>query len=838
MAGIYKYTPALQKPEMLKSTLIGRDETLKTIVRVLRNASKGGSLSHLLLIGPKGIGKTHMLRTIYHCLKGEIDVMGIGKYRDSFVPVIFSEEEYITSAIKFLRLCIEYLKSERTGLNISDDLIRPDLDERQKELIIDFVKNFRKDSGRILLLLVDNFNETIEAFTDEDQSLLREILMTSESVLLIGTAPTLFNAIVNHGEPFYNFFEIEWLHDISFDDTKNLLKKLAELEQRHDILSVIEEKEDKLRAIYALSGGNPRLIISFYQIMTEMEITSVEETFQRMLDEMTPYFSARMKDLSPQQREIMDVIVQAEQLLTPTEIASRCGLPVNQVNAQIKRLEEMGYLHKVTGRKRKGVLYDVKERLFSLWRRMRVEAGRRRLGFIIRFIEIWFTKEEIRLHLLRTMEAIRESFYMGTDMPTTHLYKLRYYLMETLPEYKGKDIFCWVITKKDSQVAIEIEGLKKEVKKTPDNWRLWWKIAYAYFRAGDSERELEALKKVVKLKPHLHRIWYHMGNVYLTLNRLNEAIDAYRKALEIKPDMHLAWYDMGTTYECLCRYEEAIEAYRKAMEINPDNYMAWDNMGNAYAKLGRYEEAIEAYRKAMEIKPDMHEVWYKMGNTYVRLSRYEEAIEAYKKAVDIKPNKYTAWYYMGNAYAKIGRYEETIEAYRKAVESKPDLYEAWNNMGAAYTKLGKFTLAINALKKAIALKKDEPSPWKNLIRVYLKLYIRDFKRPKKKAKEYLKDALDCISHAGGEKEAFEVFAEAFKEGLLKGRIDAVREALEVIKETPYEDLKRGLHPFYVTIEYLDSRDDTLFERLKEEERTIVSEMIKAAKGKKKGKKKR
>ncbi|HHN66374.1 MAG TPA: hypothetical protein ENK09_13550 [Nitrospirae bacterium] len=125
----------------------------------------------------------------------------------------------------------------------------------------------------------------------------------------------------------------------------------------------------------------------------------------------------------------------------------------------------------------------------------------------------------------------------------------------------------------------------------------------------------------------------------------------------------------------------------------------------------------------------------------------------------------------------------------------------------------------------------------NLI-IKQQLYIRDFKRSKKKAKEYLKDALDCISHAGGEKEAFEVFAEAFKGGLLKGRIEAVREALEVIKETPYEDLKRGLHPFYVTIEYLDSRDDAIFERLKEEERTIVSEMIKAVEGKKKGKKKR
>ncbi len=717
--GIYKYTPALQSPETLKSTLMGRDETLKTIVRVLRNTAKGGSISHLILIGPKGIGKTHMLRTIYHCLKGDIDIIGIGEYRDSFVPVIFSEEEYVTNAIKFLRLCIEYLKSERTDIKISDNLTRPDSDERQKELILDFIKSFRKNTGRVLLLLVDNFNDILETFTDEDQSLLRDILMTSESVLLIGTAPTLFHAIVNHGEPFYNFFETEWLRDISFIDTKKLLKKLAELEQRHDILKVIEEKESKLRAIYELSGGNPRLIVSFYQIMREVEITSVEETFQRMLDEMTPYFSARMKDLSAQQREIMDVIAQAETLLTPTEVAQRSGIPVNQVNAQIRRLEEIGYLQKVTGRKRKGVLYDIKERLFGLWRQMRVEAGRKRLSFIIRFVEIWFTKEEIHRYLEYTIKAVRESLSMAPERLKTHLDKL-WYLKESVPEYRGiPEEF--VLAERDPETALRV--LENKIKENPRDYILWWQMAYAFNLLKETEKEIDALKRVV----------------------------------EIKPDMH----------------------------------EAWNNMGAAYADLGRHEEAIEAFRKAVEIKPDKHEAWYNMGAAYVDL----------------------------------GRHEEAIEAFRKAVEIKPDMHEAWNNMGVAYIKPGKFTLAINALKKAISLRKDEHLPWKNLMKVYLKLYNRNFKRSKRKAKEYLREALNCIPHAGGEEKALEVFTESFMEYLLNGKIDTVRDALEAIKESPYEDLKKGLHPFYVTIEYFETKDETLLERIKQEERLIVNEML-------------
>lgn len=184
MRGVYKYTPALQSPETLKTTLVGREETLKTVERVLRNATKRGSLSHLLFIGPKGIGKTHMLRTIYHCLKGDINVIGIERFRDSYVPVIFSEEEYVTSVIKFLRLCIEYLKIEENDLDIPEELTAQTIDVRQRELILDFIRNFKKNTGRFLLLLVDNFNEIIENFTEENQSVLREILMTSGSVLL------------------------------------------------------------------------------------------------------------------------------------------------------------------------------------------------------------------------------------------------------------------------------------------------------------------------------------------------------------------------------------------------------------------------------------------------------------------------------------------------------------------------------------------------------------------------------------------------------------------------------------------------------------------------------
>ncbi len=392
---LYKHTPGLADAKILRRTIVGREEQLKTIARILKNASSGRSHSHALLIGPRGIGKTHLLRVIYYAVRGDIDLKPLGRYGNLFIPVIFPEEEYINSLEKFLHRAMKYLAGESTSGFFS---FPPNLDlpagEVRREHLIAFFKDYQRKFKRKLLLLIDNADDIIEGFPEEDQAALRDLLMTSESVLFIGAAPTLFDAVVDHQRPLYNFFEPIWLKEISFGDMGTLLQKFAEIEGKQELLFAFQKSEAKLRAIHSLSGGNPRLILSLYQIIAEGSISSVEETFIRLIDDFSPLFREKMKTLSRQQREILDIMAQAAQLLTPTEIAASCNLPVNAVNAQISRLDKEGYVRKVETRKGKRAIYEIREKLFCLWRQMRVEAGRKRLRFIVKFYEIWYSKKD------------------------------------------------------------------------------------------------------------------------------------------------------------------------------------------------------------------------------------------------------------------------------------------------------------------------------------------------------------------------------------------------------------------------------------------------------------
>lgn len=585
----YKYTPALLDPKTLEDTLIGRDVELGNIMRILKNASSGQSISHAIFIGPKGIGKTHILRILYHAVRGDIETKGLNIYKEKFIPVIFSEEEYPGNITKFIMLALQYLhESKSEAPPIPEELINPiALSERHKELAFSYLKTFREKTGKTLLLLVDNIGDIIERFTDEDQSSLREILMTYNSILLIGSAPTLFDSIINHERPLYNFYEIIWLKDLSFEETAALLKRYAELDGRNDLIEKFKESEPKLRAIHKLAGGNPRLILSLYHIVIEGDISSVEVTFLKLLDELSPYFRERIKDLSEQQREIIDVIARAENLLTPTEIAERCLLPVNVVNSQMKRLENIGYVRKPAKKLTKKVFYDLNERLFSLWRQMRVEAGRRRLGFIVRFLEIWFTKTELREHLDKAIKEFENIVTIGEkDKIKNYLDKI-WYLKESLPELKDfpyYDIFPAIAE-------------------------------------GDFKKIIDSLEKSIKITPQNAGLWFALGRTHRMLNNYERAIDSYKRGIEIEPNESTAWEGLGDIYNKIERYKEAKDAYLKAIEIYPEDYKSWLKYGSIQAvQFKEYEEAIRVFKKAIEIKPDDELGWNIICATYLMLS--------------------------------------------------------------------------------------------------------------------------------------------------------------------------------------------------------------------------
>src|SRR5216684_4542411 len=93
-----------------------------------------------------------------------------------------------------------------------------------------------------------------------------------------------------------------------------------------------------------------------YRIVASSDFGDVRRGLEKLLDEVTPYYKAKIESLPAQQRKILDHVARVsgrtQEGLTPTEIARDTRLAVNQVSSQLKRLSDLGYVRAANVRSR------------------------------------------------------------------------------------------------------------------------------------------------------------------------------------------------------------------------------------------------------------------------------------------------------------------------------------------------------------------------------------------------------------------------------------------------------------------------------------------------------
>ncbi len=165
-----------------------------------------------------------------------------------------------------------------------------------------------------------------------------------------------------------------------------------------------------------------------------------------------------------------------------------------------------------TGRGKKAI-YEIREKLFCLWRQMRVEAGRKRLGFIVNFYEIWYSKEDLEEQLNKIASDL--TTVLSREEPTiqTHKDKL-WYIAEAL----GKP-----------EISARVEA------------------DLSYFKE-DYEGSVKSLLKYLNVHKQDEKAWYKLGNAYGGLEQYEEAIEAYVKAIQINPEDPDVWRNLCTAH--------------------------------------------------------------------------------------------------------------------------------------------------------------------------------------------------------------------------------------------------------------------------------------------------
>ena len=393
------YRADLTGPEHRRYITVGRAALLEDALEILRKNSDRKPRHHQLFIGPRGIGKTHLLAII------KDEIARDPKLHAAYHVARFPEESHRTLSFAdfLLGLCEilrDTLPAEPQWAELHQRLATDEDDTVIADTLVPAIRRRHRDTGQTLVIMLENLHQVFDQIKDQRSiAALRGFFMENNGCLLIATATIHFGGITDSKRPFYDFFDIQVLDQLSDAKTIELIRLNLEWENRDDILRSFDDLRPRLLAIYRMTGGSPRLTLMLYELIANEAVTEVKRQFHLLLDRITPFYQDRMSDLPPQERAVLETIaLMRDQPKTPSAIAKRMRMKQPQVSALLSRLTKSQYLRsRENPRDKRSRLYTIREGFFDIWLAMNVSRGeRQRLPFLLDFFAAFYPQIELR----------------------------------------------------------------------------------------------------------------------------------------------------------------------------------------------------------------------------------------------------------------------------------------------------------------------------------------------------------------------------------------------------------------------------------------------------------
>jgi tetratricopeptide (TPR) repeat protein len=705
---IKKYNPAFLSSEELVRTFVVRHTELEMIMRVIKeNVTK--SNQHILVIGPRGIGKTMLVLRVVEKIREE------GDLRERWYPLVFGEESYqVSSPGEFWLEALFHLAhktgDEQLGQTYEELGEEPD-DERLSGRAIAQLMDFADAVGKRILLVVENFNMLLgEQISDSDAWKLRYTLLHEPRIMLLATATRRFEEIENYGKPMFELFKMLELKPL---DDKECGALWASISQK-------KANDERVRPLQILTGGNPRLLAIISTFAARMSLRELMDDLMQLVDDNTEYFKSHLDSLPAIERKVYLALAELWDPVPARNVAKAARLGVSQASALLRRLIERGMVLEANGERRKK-LYKVAERMYNIYYLMRRRgAPSRRIKALVRFMVPFYAPKEL---VSLTKRIAEEACELRPELRREH-----FWAYEGLLEYTSTQSLRDKLIKAPPQDFFEMPDVPASVKKLVEHEKTkdlreaeadedllkLLEKADGLEKTGKFEEAERVYRKAIEKNRENAVPWAKLGALLHTrFGRYEEAVKVCRKAIELDPEYVTAWVDLGCLFRFhLKHWKEAKQTARRIVDLRPESGFGWTLFGDVHKESGRYEEAEEAYRKATELDEEYMWGWASFGLLlHEKLERYDEAEKAYRKAIKIDNKNVWAWTHLGQLlHEKIERYDEAEKAYRKAIKIDNKNVWAWAHLGQLlHEKLERYDEAEKAYRKGIKI--DNKNEW-------------------------------------------------------------------------------------------------------------------------------
>ncbi|MCU0325858.1 MAG: hypothetical protein MUF45_11500, partial [Spirosomaceae bacterium] len=290
-----------------------------------------------------------------------------------------------------------------------------DYDQKAYEVLVEYLKQNQQK----IIVFHDDFGQFLDKIGKTSTHRLRNILMNSSEIRLVGASATLLEHTADYSKPFFDFFYQIRLKGMTSEETIMLFEKLAENEgETERFAEILKTERPRIEVMRKLSGGVIRTMVMLFDVFMDNEKQDSFKDLEIILDRVTPLYKHRMDDLKPQQQLIVDAVARAWDAVTVSEIAElarseRQGLKTNQISAQLKQLVDNQIIEiepRTTGRTH---LYRLQERFFNIWYLMRYSTrqDKQRVIWFVKFLEGWCNTNDLKLLFERFDNNLEKGTY-------------------------------------------------------------------------------------------------------------------------------------------------------------------------------------------------------------------------------------------------------------------------------------------------------------------------------------------------------------------------------------------------------------------------------------------
>lgn len=803
---IWRFTPSRTEPELLERIFVQRQALLANIVDKVIEGTRTGNKHQLLLIGPRGIGKTHLISLLHHRITQQTDLA------DKLRIAWFLEDETITSFVQLLKRIYELLSEEHPdefpAAWLSGQLEKPPA-QIEKALEKELVRKF---ANRMLLLLIENLDLVFDGLGIDGQKKWRSFLQEHPFISIVAATQRLFSGVQNRAQPFFGFFTPIHLDPLRVGDAVNLLSRIAQQHTQEDLRQFLQTPEgrSRVRALHHLAGGNHRIYIVLSGFITRDSLDDLSQPFEKMADELTPYYQERMRWLSPQQRQIVEFLCSQDSPCTPKEMARQTFATESTISSQLKKLSEYGYVMKsIRGRES---LYELTEPLMRLASEVK-DKRRKPLRLLVDFLRIWYHPD----HLSTLMEsAINDS--------------LRAYLLAAIekskshPDPRLKAISEDIERAKQEGRLEDITDALEEQAHTSGLTCDWEALGHSQLNLKRYEAAIFSFDRVLQIQPNKVFAWFYKGQAFDECSQFDEAIKCYDRALEIDATLEFAWTFKGVSLEKLEHRDAARQCYDRALECNMQYAFAWGCKGHLARWHGQYAEAAACYDKALEIEPNNIHAWALKGVSLAQLGRISDALECYEIALRYDPQYSSVWISKAILYLQDGQFLQSLVCYDEVLKYDPHNLFCATQRSVILLRLLRWQDGFDALQSVLL---EHHSHFDHDVDLIIQA-VHAFSSTVAERRRHVAKLMQIYAESG--KLAY------LGDGLIRShaRIDGTQSSAKALHEwrdiwlaaaADYPEMELSLRIFRVGIEYLIKKDERVLLDLIATERRILRQAL-------------